>query len=48
MNTDKASQVLGLAPTPLEAALRRGLEWYLTQPRRPQDYAREERLLSGM
>jgi 2'-hydroxyisoflavone reductase len=42
---DKARSVLGFTPTPLEAALRAGFAWYLTQPRRPVDYAFEDRLL---
>jgi 2'-hydroxyisoflavone reductase len=45
VNVDKAHQLLGIDPTPLDAALRLGFEWYATQPRRPSDYALEDRLL---
>lgn len=44
---DKASDVLGVTPTPLDIALRQGFEWYRTQPRRPVDYAFEDRLLDA-
>lgn len=43
---DKAPRVLGVTPTPFDAALRSGFDWYLTQPRRPVDYAFEDRLLA--
>lgn len=46
VNVDKARRVLGVIPTPLETALRLGFEWYATQPRRPSDYAFEDRLLT--
>jgi 2'-hydroxyisoflavone reductase len=42
---DKAAQVLGVTPTPLDAALREGFRWYLGQPRRPVDYAFEDGLI---
>lgn len=45
VNVEKVRQVLGLVPTPLEAALRLGFEWYAAQPRRPSDYGFEDRLL---
>ena len=41
----RAKRVLGFAPTPLDDALRISYDWYLTQPRRPVDYAFEDRLL---
>ena len=44
-NVEKVSRLLGVTPTPFEAALRAGFEWYLTQPRRPADYTFEDRLL---
>jgi hypothetical protein len=44
--TDKASRILGFTPTPLDTALRAGYAWYLAQPRRPVDYAFEDRLLA--
>lgn len=43
---DKAAQVLGFEPTPLDEALREGFAWYREQPRRPVDYAFEDRLLA--
>ena len=45
-NVDKARRVLGVTPTPLETALRAGFEWYQSQPRRPIDYALENRMLA--
>ena len=42
---EKVTRVLGVRPTSFEDALRRGYEWYLTQPRRPADYAFEDRVL---
>jgi nucleoside-diphosphate-sugar epimerase len=48
VNVDKASQLLDIVPTPLETALQRGFEWYTTQPRRPSDYAFEDRLLAAV
>ncbi|HSJ08108.1 MAG TPA: SDR family oxidoreductase [Longimicrobiales bacterium] len=46
-NAEKAIRLLGVAPTPLRDALERGYAWYLTQPRRPVDYAFEDRLLAN-
>lgn len=43
---EKAPRVLGIAPTPLEAALREGFSWYQAQPRRQVDYTFEDRLLN--
>ena len=43
---DKAARVLGLEPTPLDEALRSSFAWYREQPRRPVDYAFEDRLLA--
>jgi 2'-hydroxyisoflavone reductase len=43
---DKAARVLGLEPTPLDAALAKGFAWYRDQPRRPADYDFEDRLLA--
>ncbi len=43
---EKAPRVLGVKPTPLEEALRKGYAWYRTQPRRPVDYAFEDRLIA--
>lgn len=43
---EKVTRVLGVAPTPLEDALQRSYEWYLTQPRRAVDYAFEDRVLA--
>jgi hypothetical protein len=40
--------VLGVTPTPIADALRVGFAWYLTQPRRPIDYAFEDRLIAGL
>lgn len=45
---DKARAVLGVVPTPLDVALRQGFEWYRSQPRRPRDYAFEDRLLATL
>jgi 2'-hydroxyisoflavone reductase len=45
-NVEKAQRVLGVTPTPIEAAFRKGFEWYRTQPKRPIDYSFENRLLS--
>jgi len=42
----KAPDVLGVAPTPLDEALRASFAWYRAQPRRPVDYAFEDRLLA--
>jgi 2'-hydroxyisoflavone reductase len=44
---EKVTRLLGLTPTPLEAALREGFRWYLSQPRRPVDYTFEDRLISS-
>lgn len=43
---EKAPRVLGVAPTPLDEALRQTFAWYRTQPRRPIDYAFEDRLFA--
>ncbi len=48
VNVSKARQLLGIVPTPLDRALQSGFEWYATQPRRPSDYAFEDRLLSAV
>jgi 2'-hydroxyisoflavone reductase len=45
---DKATRILGVVPTPLLDALRQGYAWYLAQPRRPVDYAFEDRLLASV
>jgi 2'-hydroxyisoflavone reductase len=42
---DKAARVLGVTPTPIEAAFAEGYHWYLTQPSRQVDYSFEDRLL---
>ena len=42
---EKAPRLLGVTPTPLEAALAAGYKWYLTQPRRTADYAFEDRVV---
>jgi len=42
----KVTRVLGVSPVELEEGLRRGREWYLAQPRRPVDYAFEDRVLA--
>lgn len=44
---DKAPRVLGVVPTPLEAALHESFAWYETQPRRRIDYTFEDRLLAA-
>ncbi len=44
--TEKVTRVLGLEPTPLDKALQAGFQWYQAQPRRPVDYAFEDRVLS--
>jgi nucleoside-diphosphate-sugar epimerase len=43
---EKAPRILGVTPTPLERALASGFAWHRTQPRRPVDYAFEDRLLA--
>ena len=43
----KVTRVLGVTPIAFEDGLRRSYEWYLAQPRRPVDYAFEDRLLAG-
>ena len=43
----KVTRLLSLTPTPFAEALRSGFAWYRTQPRRPVDYAFEDRLLAG-
>ena len=42
---EKVTRVLGVEPTAFEEGLRQGFEWYLAQPRRPVDYAFEDRVL---
>ncbi|HLB54238.1 MAG TPA: NAD-dependent epimerase/dehydratase family protein [Gemmatimonadales bacterium] len=42
---EKATRVLGVKLTGFEEALRASYTWYQTQPRRPVDYAFEDRLL---
>ena len=44
---EKATRLLGVTPTPLEAALRDGFAWYMAEPRRPLDYAFEDRLIAS-
>ena len=44
---EKAPRLLGLTPTGLETAFAESYAWYKTQPRRPIDYAFEDRLLAG-
>ena len=39
------TRLLGVRPTPLDAALAEGFAWYGTQPRRLHDYTFEDRLL---
>ena len=46
-NIDKARRVLGVTPTPIEAALGTGFEWYQSQPRRRIDYALEDRIFAS-
>jgi 2'-hydroxyisoflavone reductase len=43
---EKAPHVLGVAPTPLDEALRETFAWYRTQPQRAVDYTFEDRLLA--
>jgi 2'-hydroxyisoflavone reductase len=43
---EKAPRVLGVTPTPLETAFAESYAWYQSQPRRPSDYAFEDRLLA--
>jgi len=43
---DKVQRLLGVTPTPLDAALRESYAWYQQQPRRQVDYGFEDRLLS--
>jgi nucleoside-diphosphate-sugar epimerase len=45
-NLEKARRLLGITPTPIEAAFRQGFDWYRTQPRRPIDYEVEDRILA--
>jgi nucleoside-diphosphate-sugar epimerase len=44
---EKAPRILGVTPTPLDAALRESFAWYQAQPRRPVDYTFEDRLLAA-
>lgn len=43
---EKASRLLGVTPTPIEAALRESYAWYAAQPRRSPDYSFEDRLIA--
>lgn len=43
---DKAARLLGVTPTPIERAFAEGFAWYRQQPRRPVDYAFEDRLIA--
>jgi nucleoside-diphosphate-sugar epimerase len=45
---EKAPRVLGFAPMDFESALRESFAGYREQPRRPRDYALEDRLLNGV
>lgn len=45
---EKAPRLLGVTPTPLDAALRASFDWYRSQPRRPVDYSFEDGLLAGI
>jgi 2'-hydroxyisoflavone reductase len=45
---DKLTGTLGFTPTPLETAFRAGYDWYVQQPRRPIDYAFEDRLIASV
>ena len=45
---EKVTRLLGVTLTPFAAALAEGFAWYRTQPRRPVDYAFEDRLLSAV
>jgi nucleoside-diphosphate-sugar epimerase len=44
---EKAPRVLGITPTRLDTALAESFAWYREQPRRPIDYAFEDRLLAA-
>jgi nucleoside-diphosphate-sugar epimerase len=44
---EKAPRILGVEPTPLEAALKDSFAWYQEQPAREIDYRFEDRLLSA-
>jgi nucleoside-diphosphate-sugar epimerase len=46
-SVDKATRMLGFAPTSLDAALRKSFAWYRQQPVRPADYRFEDRLLAA-
>ena len=43
---EKAPRLLGVSPTPFETAIGETFAWYTAQPRRPADYAFEDRLLA--
>jgi 2'-hydroxyisoflavone reductase len=45
---EKAPRLLGVRPTPIEQALQHGFAWYRAEPRRPADYAFEDRLLADV
>lgn len=44
---EKVTRLLGVTPRRFDDALREGYAWYMTQPRRPVDYAFEDRLLGA-
>jgi 2'-hydroxyisoflavone reductase len=44
---EKAPRMLGATPTKIEDAFAAGYAWYQAQPRRPVDYAFEDRLLAA-
>jgi nucleoside-diphosphate-sugar epimerase len=44
---EKAPRLLGVTPTRLDDALAASYAWYRTEPRRPVDYAFEDRLLGS-
>ena len=45
---EKVTRRLGVTPIAFEDGLKKGFEWYLTQPRRAIDYAFEDRVLGKM
>jgi nucleoside-diphosphate-sugar epimerase len=44
---EKAPRILGVEPTPFEAALKESFSWYERQPKRKNDYSFEDRLLNA-
>ncbi|CAN5160769.1 SDR family oxidoreductase [soil metagenome] len=46
VNTERLRTELGMEPTPLEDGLRETFRWYEQQPRSPQDFSWEDRLLA--